>query len=63
MSSTTDKIAGLANKAAGAVREEVGKVTGNKKMEVEGAVQKGTGQAQEALGKTKDAVKGVIDKV
>ena len=62
MTSMTDKIAGLANQAAGIVKQEVGKATGNAKLEVEGAVQKGTGEAQEALAKTKDAIKGVIDK-
>ena len=62
MSSTTDKITGLANQAAGAVKQEVGKVTGSAKLEAEGAVQKGTGQAQQALAKTKDAIKGVVDK-
>ena len=62
MTSTTDNITGLANQAAGIVKQEIGKATGNAKLEVEGAVQKGTGEAQQALAKTKEAIKGVIDK-
>lgn len=62
MSSVTDKVTGLANQVAGMVRQEVGKTTGNRDLEIKGAVQKGTGQAQEALGKTKEAVEKVIDK-
>ena len=62
MSSTTDKIKGMANEAAGNVKQAVGKVVGSKKMEAEGVVQERTGEAQQAVGKTKDAVKNVVDK-
>ena len=62
MSSTTDRIKGLANEAAGKVKQVVGKAVGNQKLETEGAVQKSVGKAQEALGKGKDAVKKGIDR-
>ena len=62
MSSTTDKIKGLANEAAGTVKQVVGKAVGNDRLEVEGAVQKNIGKAQEAVGRGKDAVKKVIDR-
>jgi len=62
MSSTTDKIKGMANEAAGAVKQSSGKAVGNPNLEVKGTLQKGKGQAQQAVGKTKDAVKKVIDK-
>ncbi len=62
MSSTTDKIKGMANKAAGAVKEGVGKTTDNPDLQVEGAAQRLKGQAQESVGKAKDTVKSVIDK-
>ena len=62
MSSTTDKIKGMANEAAGSVKEGVGKAVGNQKVEVDGAMQKAKGDAQQAAGKAKDAVKNVIDK-
>jgi len=62
MSSTTDKIKGVANEAAGAVKQSTGKAVGNPTLEVKGALQKGKGEAQQAVGKAKDAVKKVIDK-
>jgi uncharacterized protein YjbJ (UPF0337 family) len=62
MSSTTDKIKGVANEAAGAVKQSTGKAVGNPNLEVKGALQKGKGEAQQAVGKAKDAVKKVIDK-
>ena len=62
MSSTTDKIKGLANEAVGAVKQGVGKAVGNRDLEVKGAVQKKKGEAEQAVGKAKDAVKGVIDR-
>lgn len=61
MSSTTDKIKGAANQAAGTVREGAGKAVGNKEMEVKGAAQKSKGKIQEGVGKAKDAVKKAID--
>ena len=61
MSSTTDKISGAANKAAGSIKEAVGKTTGNKKLEAEGAGQKIRDGVQEAVGKAKDKVKNVVD--
>ena len=57
MSSTTDKIKGYANEAAGAVKETVGKVIGSDKLEVEGAAQNIKGKAEVAVGKGKDAIK------
>ncbi len=62
MSSTTDKIQGMADKAAGTIKENVGKVVGNPKLEAEGELQKRKGDAENAVGKAKDAVKNVIDK-
>lgn len=62
MSSTTDKIKGMANEAAGKVKEVVGNAVGNTKLEAEGVVQKNIGKAQEAVGKGKDAVKKIIDR-
>jgi uncharacterized protein YjbJ (UPF0337 family) len=56
MSGTSDKIKGLANEAIGNVKQGVGKVTGNEKLQVEGAVQEKKGEAQQVVGKVKDAV-------
>lgn len=62
MSSTTDKIKGMANEATGKVKEVVGKAVGNDRLQGEGIIQKNVGKAQEAIGKGKDAVKKVVDR-
>lgn len=62
MSSTGDKIKGLANEAAGNVKQALGRATGNEKLEAEGLAQELKGEAQKAKGDVKDAVKKVIDK-
>ena len=63
MSSTTDKIKGLANEAAGNVKQAVGKATGNKKMQADGVVQERVGEGQQLVGKGKDAVKKAVKKL
>jgi len=57
MSSTSDKVKGLANEAVGNIKQGVGKVTDNDKLRAEGVIQEKKGEAQQAVGKTKDAVK------
>ena len=61
MNSTSDKIKGLANEAAGKVKQDIGKIVGNPKLEAEGVVQKHVGAAQQAVGEAKSAIKKVID--
>jgi uncharacterized protein YjbJ (UPF0337 family) len=63
MSSTTDKIKGLANEAAGNVKQGIGKMTGDTKMQAEGAAQEAKGEAQQAAGKVKDGIKDAADTV
>lgn len=62
MSSTGDKVKGMANEATGNVKQGVGKATGNDKMRAEGVMQEKKGEAQQAVGKAKDALKKGIDK-
>jgi len=62
MGSTTDTVKGVANEAAGTVKQGVGKAVGNPNLELEGVGQKLKGEAQEAIGKAKDAVKKIVDK-
>jgi len=57
MSSTTDKIKGLANEAAGNVKQGVGNLTGNEKLQAEGKAQELKGDAQKKVGETKDVIK------
>jgi uncharacterized protein YjbJ (UPF0337 family) len=62
MSSTGDKVKGMANEAMGNVKQGVGKATDNDKLRAEGKAQELKGEAQQAVGKTKDAVKKGVDK-
>ena len=52
-----DRIDGIANKAGGAIKEGVGKLVGDKKMETEGQAQQVKGKIQNAVGGAKDAVR------
>jgi uncharacterized protein YjbJ (UPF0337 family) len=62
MSSTSDKIKGLANEAAGNVKQAVGKAVGNDRLTAEGIAQEVKGDVQQSVGKAKDAVKKLVDK-
>jgi uncharacterized protein YjbJ (UPF0337 family) len=53
-----DRIDGSLKQAAGAIKEVAGKVTGDKKLQVEGAAEKAAGKVQNAAGGVKDAVRG-----
>ncbi|HVU19382.1 MAG TPA: CsbD family protein [Rhizomicrobium sp.] len=52
-----DRIEGSANQAKGAVKETVGKMTGDAKLKSEGAADKAAGKVQNAVGGVKDAVR------
>jgi uncharacterized protein YjbJ (UPF0337 family) len=52
-----DRIAGAAHEAKGKIKESVGKMTGDKKTQAEGAAEKNAGKVQNAVGGAKDAVK------
>ena len=62
MSSTTDKIKGVANEAAGKVKETAGDVTGSDKLKAEGLAQQAKGEVQKTVGQAKDAVADAIKK-
>jgi uncharacterized protein YjbJ (UPF0337 family) len=62
MGSTTDKIKGMANEAAGNVKQAAGKAMDKPDWQVEGALQERKGEAQQTVGKAKDSVKDVVDK-
>jgi uncharacterized protein YjbJ (UPF0337 family) len=53
-----DRIEGSAEQVKGAVKETVGKVFGDKKLENEGRADKVAGKVQNAVGGLKDAVRG-----
>ncbi len=52
-----NRIEGAGRKAAGAVKEAIGKVTGDKTLEAKGKIQKGLGSAQNAAGKAEDIIR------
>lgn len=52
-----DRIEGSANQAKGAIKQGVGKITGDAKLQAEGAADKAKGQVQNAVGGMKDAVR------
>jgi uncharacterized protein YjbJ (UPF0337 family) len=62
MGSTKDKITGMANQAAGNLKQGVGKVVGSEKLQVDGKMQELKGDAQHAAGTAKAAVKDSANK-
>ena len=52
-----DRIAGSAKVIEGAVKEAIGKATGDAKLETEGKADKVEGKVQNAIGGLKDALK------
>jgi uncharacterized protein YjbJ (UPF0337 family) len=61
MSSTTDKMKGYANEAAGKTKRAVGDLTGDRDMKAEGDAQEAKGDVQKTVGKAKEGVKKVVD--
>ena len=53
-----DRIKGSAEQAKGKVKEVVGKVTGDSKLEGEGKVDQLKGKVRNAVGGVKDALRG-----
>lgn len=49
-----DRIKGTAKQAEGAVKEGLGKLTGDKALEVEGKIEHVEGKVQKAYGQVKD---------
>ena len=52
-----DRIEGAGHEVKGAIKEAAGKVTGNKKDEVKGKVEKNVGTAQRESGEVKDDIR------
>jgi len=62
VSSTTDKMKGLANEAVGNVKQGIGNVTGDEKLKAEGKAQELKGGAQKTVGDVKGTVKDAVNK-
>lgn len=56
MSINKDQIKGRANEAIGKVKETVGEVVGNKKLEIKGAIQKNIGVVQSKVDDVKSSI-------
>ena len=61
MGEMTDKAKGLANEAAGNVKQAIGKATDNASLHAEGTAQERKGEAQQFAGKAKESVKKAVD--
>ncbi len=57
-----NRIEGALDQVKGAVKEAIGKVTGNDKLEIEGGADKVAGKAKSAVGETKDTVRDAVKK-
>jgi uncharacterized protein YjbJ (UPF0337 family) len=57
-----DRIEGAARQVKGTIKEAIGKVTGDTKIEAEGIAEKTAGKVQASLGNAKDAARDVFKK-
>ena len=57
-----DTVAGAAKEATGSIKEAAGKVTGDERLEAEGAAEKIAGKIQKGVGDLKDAARDALKK-
>ncbi len=57
-----DRVIGSAKEAKGAVKEAVGKVVGDAKLQSDGKADRAEGAVQNAVGGVKDAVRDALNK-
>ena len=57
-----NRVEGAFDKAKGAVKEGVGKLTGDEKLQAEGAADKAKGTAESTVGGVKDTARDALDK-
>jgi uncharacterized protein YjbJ (UPF0337 family) len=55
-----DRIQGAGKQVKGSMKEAIGKMTGNKRTEVEGTAEKIVGKAQSEVGNPKGAVRDAL---
>ncbi|WP_420738182.1 CsbD family protein [Bradyrhizobium japonicum] len=56
-----EHVKGVAEKAKGAIKQGVGKLTGDKEMQAEGKIDKAKGSAHNVAGDVKDAARDAAD--
>ncbi|PZO77570.1 MAG: CsbD family protein [Mesorhizobium amorphae] len=59
----SDQVGGVGKQIKGAVKDAVGSVTGNEKLQAEGKADKAAGEVQKGYGDAKESVKDGIDKI
>jgi uncharacterized protein YjbJ (UPF0337 family) len=57
----SDRISGAADQAKGAIKQGVGKMTGDTKLQAEGAADKAAGKFKSTVGGAKDAAREALD--
>jgi uncharacterized protein YjbJ (UPF0337 family) len=57
-----NRIEGALDQAKGSIKEAVGKVTGDSKLQAEGVADKVAGKAKSTVGEAKDTVRDAIKK-
>jgi uncharacterized protein YjbJ (UPF0337 family) len=57
-----DRIEGAAKQVKGTIKEAIGKVTGDTKIEAEGVAEKAAGKVQASVGNAKDTARDVFKK-
>ncbi|MET3924966.1 CsbD family protein [Devosia sp. 2618] len=55
-----DQVDGVGKQVKGAVKDAVGGLTGNNKMQAEGKVDKATGKVQQKVGDAKESVRDAL---
>lgn len=58
-----NRVSGALHQAKGAVKEGVGSLIGDKKMEAEGTAEKAGGKVENAVGGVKDTVRDAANKL
>jgi uncharacterized protein YjbJ (UPF0337 family) len=58
----SDRVAGAGHQVKGAVKEGVGKMTGDTKTQAEGLAEKTAGKAQSTIGGAKDEARDELNK-
>jgi uncharacterized protein YjbJ (UPF0337 family) len=57
-----DRIEGIARQVGGSIKEGVGKLTGDAKLQGEGAAERAAGKIQNAVGGVKDSAREALEK-
>ena len=55
-----DTVKGAAKDASGSIKQAAGKLTGNERLEAEGAAEKTVGKVQKGVGELKDAAANAL---